>query len=396
MSDFKTPLDFRKGSYRKYPYQDPTYLSFALLFDWNNRTASPLLSGPAVEFLEKLAGESSFYAERLEDLKSFLKALREINSEMPWYWQSLKGMDRLQKYDPMNPYWGGDDAKIEIETLESLNLPILGLMHLYRRAIFDEQKWTYIIPKNLRKFKMYIYMTEVRSIQSNIDLKVGGIDKNTALQNFPDNIKPTISSKNLNADIMGDKGRPYFMTGISYCEFDITSGIAPFSELTKNPSEPASNNITISYESLDTIEARVLNGIIEQPSYSLNNISPAPDSEFEETVENQSLNDFVKGKLKSKLESLEESARGDLQRLAEDKKRELEQTLRDKTINRIPNLENVFSNFVRGIDEATDIGQATKNIGNAINANVFGVSAGSTIREGLDKAALNNLGNIFD
>jgi hypothetical protein len=154
MSDFKTSVDFRKGSYRKYPYQDPTYLSFALLFDFYDIESSPLLAGGAENFLKGLAKEDAFYADRLNDLQNFIKTLGEINKELPWFWQSLKGLERLQQYNPENAYMGGDDAKLEIETLESLNLTISGLMHLYRRAIFDERKWTYIIPANLRKFRM--------------------------------------------------------------------------------------------------------------------------------------------------------------------------------------------------------------------------------------------------
>ena len=152
MADFKTPMDFRKGSYRKYPYQDPTYLSFAILFDFYDIENSPLLAGGAEAFLKPLAEQDSFYAERLDDLKNFKKALQEINQEMPWFWQSLKGLERLQQYNPENAYIGGDDAKLEIETLESLNLTISGLMHLYRRAAFDERLWNWIIPTNLRNF----------------------------------------------------------------------------------------------------------------------------------------------------------------------------------------------------------------------------------------------------
>jgi hypothetical protein len=83
MSDFKTPMDFRKGSYRKYPYQDPTYLSFALLFDFYDVENSPLLAGGAESFLKPLAEQDSFYAERLNDLQNFIKTLGEINELVP-------------------------------------------------------------------------------------------------------------------------------------------------------------------------------------------------------------------------------------------------------------------------------------------------------------------------
>lgn len=403
MSDFKNVSDFRKGSYRKFPYQDPTYLSFAILFDWYNPEESPLLAGteenpgPAEAFLLKLSESDGYYYDRLQDLRAFKKALRTINTEMPWYWQSLKGLEIAQKHDPLKNYYDPAEAKIEIETLESLNLPIAGLMHLYRKAVFDERKWSYILPINLRKFKIYIYVTEVRSIQVNVDTKIGGIPSKLnkdAVSGFPDNFKPTIDAQNNNAGIMGTDGRPYFMISLSYCEWDMTTGTNIFSDLSKNP-EMASNSITFSFESLANVEARVLNGIIEEPEYATSNLSPAPDSEFFESSSKTPM-DWAKEKATGKFDEFKDKGKESLKKIADEKKRELEQEARNRTVNRIPSMENVFSNFVRQADAATDINQITKNIGNNINANVFGDMRGTTIGEGLQRAAARSLGNIFD
>jgi hypothetical protein len=398
MSDFKTPNDFRKGSYRKFPYQDPTYLSFALLFDWFDPEASPLLSEPAEKFLAELGEKDAFYKDRLEDLQAFKDALYTINMELPWFWQSLKGLERLQQYDPLNNYWGGDDAKIEIETLESLNLQIAGLMHLYRRAIFDERKWCYIMPANLRKFRMWVYVTEVRTIQVKTETKVGGINKETALKNFPSNIKPTIDTKNKNEDIMGTGGRPYFMIGLDYCEFDMATGTTIFADLSKNPESPASNTISIKYECSKKIEARVLNGIVDAPEHTKNQLSPAPDSEFFDSTSKSPM-DFAKDKIKGKIDEVSEKAKNQLKQLAESKKQELIQAAKDKTINRIPTFENVFSNFIRRVDQETNVPELVKNLGNVIPANITNVASGGTIRQALDKGAQNavrNLGNVHD
>lgn len=399
MSDFKTPMDFRKGSYRKYPYQDPTYLSFALLFDFYDIESSPLLAGGAETFLKNLADQDSFYAERLDDLKNFIKTLNEINKELPWFWQSFKGLERLQQYNPENAYIGGDDAKFEIETLESLNLTISGLMHLYRRAIFDERKWSYIIPANLRKFRMWVYVTEVRSIAILEDVKVNGIPKKldkSAITGFPDNFKPKIDVENKNAGISGPEGRPYFLIGATYCEFDLASGTTVFADLSKNP-EMAKEALTIKYEKIEKVEARVLNGIIKQ-SYAEGQLSPAPDQEMFSSQSKTPL-EFAKDKIKGKIDKVVSSAKEDLKALAEKKKAEVLQRLKDETINRIPKFENVFSNAIRRVDQAstTALNNATskRNIGAAINANVYGVEPGSTIEQGLNKAAINNLGNIY-
>lgn len=412
MADFKTPMDFRKGSYRKYPYQDPTYLSFALLFDFYDIESSPLLAGGAESFLQKLVtpdGEvpgapttntaasitTSFYKERLDDLQNFIKTLKEINQELPWFWQSFKGLEKLQQYDPLNAYVGGDDAKFEIETLESLNLTISGLMHLYRRAIFDERKWSYIIPANLRKFRMWVYVTEVRTIAIVEDVKVNAIDK-TVVTGFPDNFKPKIETENKNAGISGPENRPYFLIGAKYCEFDLSSGTTIFTDLSKNP-EMAKEALTIKYEKIEKVEARVLNGIIKQ-SYALGQLSPAPDQELFSSSSKTPL-EFAKDKLKGKIDRVSESAAQDLRALAEKKKAEVLQRLKDETINRIPKFENVFSSVLRRADQAatgaTNDIIAGRNIGAAIQANVYGILPGTTIGEGLNRAAINNLGNVY-
>ena len=405
MADFKTPMDFRKGSYRKYPYQDPTFLSFALLFDFYDMESSPLLAGGAEAFLQDLAGREgdSFYYDRLDDLQNFKKALQEINQELPWFWQSLKGLERLQQYNPENAYMGGDDAKLEIETLESLNLTISGLMHLYRRATFDERKWSYILPANLRKFRMWVYVTEVRTIAIVKDVKVNGIPKKInkdAIKGFPDNFKPSIDTENKNAGISGPEARPYFLVGLKYCEFDLKSGTTVFADLSKNP-EMAKEALTIKYEKLEKVEARVLNGIIKQ-YYAGGQLSPAPDAEMF-TAESKTPLEFAKDKLKGKLDAAAEKVKADLKGFADSKKAELIQRLKDETINRIPTFENVFSNIMRRADAAsTNVIEDTiaksnvSALGAAVQANVYGIIPGSTIRQGLDTAAVNNLGNVYN
>ncbi len=400
MSDFKTPMDFRKGSYKKFPYEDPTYLSFALLFDFFDVESSPLLAGGAEAFLKPLAEQDSFYAERLDDLQNFIKTLNQVNRELPWFWQSLKGLERLQQYNPENAYMGGDDAKLEIETLESLNLTISGLMHLYRRAIFDERKWTYIIPANLRKFRMWVYVTEVRSIAIVENVKVNGIpkkiDKN-AIKGFPDNFKPSLDVENKNAGISGTEGRPYFLIGAKYCEFDLTSGTTIFADLNKNP-EMAKEALTIKYQKIEKVEARVLNGIITQ-SYAEAQLSPAPDQEMLAN-ESKTPAQFAKDKIKGKIDKISEKVKGDLKDLADKKKAELLQKLKDETINRIPTFENVFSNIIRRADQNSTTALndivAGRNIGAAIQANVYGILPGTTIGQGLNRAAINNLGNVYN
>lgn len=371
MSDFKNIDDFRKGKLASRPYQDPTYLSFVLLFDFNDAQNSPFLSkNGALAYYDKLIKEAgdnqSFFEERKEALQNFIDALRIINNEMPWYWQSLAGVDRLLKFNTANPYWGGDDAKLDITTLESINLAVAGLMQLYRKAVWDEHKWGWIIPANLRKFRMYIYVTEVRTIKNFDEAGLNPLKKKVV-------------------PITGLDARPYFMFGLGQCEFDITSGASAFSELTKSPENAASGDISIKYEHLNQIQSRALNGIVET-KFNTDKLSPAPDFE----KQNRSLT----ARITQQLEDLGEQYVDDLKRLSRDKQLEIEQFIRNNTVNRFQDPGNIFKNFVRKVDDATDINQQTRNIGVAVQQNVHGVKPGDTISGTLNRAAQESLGNV--
>ena len=393
MSDFKNIKDFRKNSLIKYPYQDPTRLSFVMLFDFVDTYNSPLLSKAAEDYLKKLAVNDSFYSERLEALQNFKKALKTINNEMPWFWQSLSGLERIQQYDTTNPYFGGSDAKLTISTLESINLTVSGLMHLYRTAVFDERKWNYILPPNLRRFRMYVYVTEIRTIQNISKPTLGGIPTKVngdAISGFPDNFKPSISIENDNKSISGQAGRPFFMFGLKYCEFDIKSGTKIFADLNKSP-EIATSEIGITYQGLDKIESRVLNGIVKT-KYGNDQLSPAPDSE---NYSASSLADFAKDKINGKISEIEERAKDDLKRIAREKTLELKQAAEDATVNRIPSIDNIYQNLVQGIDNASNPTALVQNISANISENIFD-RQGSTIGDQLGGAAVNSLGNVND
>ena len=392
MSDFKKIKDFQKSSSRgKYTqYQDPTYLSFLLLFDFSDSANSPFLAKPAEDFLAKLAEDDEYYKEKLEALKNFKKALKIINNEMPWYWQSLSGLEKIQQYDPLNGYRGGEDSKLIITTLESINLTVSGLMHLYRKAVFDENRWSYVLPANLRKFRMYTYVTEVRSIKNMTSPKIGGLD----LKGFPSNFKPSIGIENSNSGISGTEGRPYFMFALKFCEFDLDSGTTIFADLQKSPTDPAAGEISISYEGLHDIEARVLNGIITS-EYNENDLAPAPDLENKKT---DGIGDWLKDKAVEKGAAFADRAITDLKNTALNKVNELKQKAKDATVGRVNAVvNNLYEDFVKGIDSVANPAANASNIQTAITDNIHGLTGNSTTISGaLNSAASNSLGNIHN
>ncbi len=147
-------------------YQDPTYLGFKLFFLFDQPESGLLSEKP-------LLNTACGYLDRIGDkvrkgyLISFVRLLKRINSETPWFFQSIEGLDEAWKhlyqessYSPLIK-----DKKITINCLdESIDLRITALMDLYRKACFDWEYRREIVPLNLRRFKVAIYCYEARSI----------------------------------------------------------------------------------------------------------------------------------------------------------------------------------------------------------------------------------------
>lgn len=395
MSAFENINRFRTaGLYKKsslfdkvsMAYQDPTYLSFTLLFETQNtdplnQSSSPLFSGEAESFLARL--NNSKYQERLQALKDFKNALININNLMPWYWQSIKGLDRLQQYDPLNPYWGGTDAKITISCLESINLAITGLMSLYRKAVFDEEKWVYLLPANLRKFSMYIYICEIRDIDTR-------------------SYESNVSEDNINKDITGIN-TPQLMFKLNFCEFDITSGSKSIEEVNNSAPEAAAQEIVITYERLQEVSGNYLHGIIKDSPDKIKEKdfnAIVPDVSNKETRNNQTVVDkfgrqFTNDGISNAFNNAKNQATDSLKLLGDAKKNEILGAIGGAINDRIPTPENLIMNAVNKLDQATRINPA--QIQEAVLGNIYGAKPGDSIAEALKTGAINGLGlgNVY-
>ena len=157
---------------------DPTYLGFTLLFDWDssklfkgykqvaaNGTVSGVLPSTECAFSYLHANGETV---RMAYLKAFIEQLKYINDYKPFYWQTIEGLDSLWtdfndfKKMPIASEW-----ELSIKTLESIDLKIYGLMELYRKAIFDYDHTRQVVPSNLQRFNMTIYINDVRTYRPN-------------------------------------------------------------------------------------------------------------------------------------------------------------------------------------------------------------------------------------
>lgn len=254
MSDFKHINEFRKGSVLRKISEDPTYLSFFFMFDTVDRQHSPLLAGPAKEYLDNFVDKAQGqqgqgYAQKLEN---FQKVLMKINKEMPWFFQKVTGLELVEQYGEMKEPWrGSEKPKIEIECLEeNIELTAIGLMSLYKEAVYDYERFIEILPKNLRHFRVWIVLSEVRTFQQDKgarDLNLYGTPMPGDNASKSVNIIPrakgseTAIGKNSNvfdtelASTFSADSKPHLMFELGFCEWQADSIADMFADASKMP-----------------------------------------------------------------------------------------------------------------------------------------------------------------
>lgn len=407
---------FRKGTKLKaLPYQDPTYLGFLLLFQWNDvklstnttgtSTPDAIISSPlfdesgAEAYLKRLAIVNKKYENKLKALIAFKKGLQKINLDMPWYWQSMSGLDKLQAYDTNEPYIGKDGNEIALGCLESVNLAITGLMRNYREATFDEETWSYVLPPNLRKFSVKIYVSDIRPLfndDTNTSAaapaaELGKVSSFNVDPNIED--QQTLEVKDVDVDLVGSNKKPYLAFQLTNCEWNIQTGVTSFTDLKNDAPEMASQIIAFNYERLTAVEMIAMNGIIDDAIVaSIGAQAPAP------IIESPKL---------TKFEEAKKRATEDMKKLAEKKKQEAitsaSSLVKDKTgipftmDGMKPKLETegIYMNLVNKIDNVTNVQRLnTRQVAESLLGNVY-FGAGQSIQDILNNGLQKALGNVY-
>ena len=158
-------------------YEDPTYPIFNIRFlftaidskhpDYvSNRLLS---SGPesAVQFLYSV-GEP----ERALMMEKFITLLQDISLNTPWYFQKVTGLEQLynQGYISSERGYGSGSSSglqsiyLKVDTLESIDHKIHALKDLYRKAAYDRKYRRWILPINMRRFRMRILVGDYRQM----------------------------------------------------------------------------------------------------------------------------------------------------------------------------------------------------------------------------------------
>jgi len=216
-------------------------------------------------------GAQQFLAQRSvkrqQMLNSFRKGLKFINEKCPYYFQSLSGLDQLLKVDIKNFHKAAGKPQragtLTVECLESIDMRIFALSDLYRKAIYDYTYHRTMLPENLRKFRMWVVITEIRNIQLtygiNDVLNPFSIPSVAQGANFLDSFNSqTGLLDNTEGILQKTTGRdedkfgsyelgPYaFIYQLDQCEFDFDDSYPSFSTIdNKGLSTPVSNKFKI-------------------------------------------------------------------------------------------------------------------------------------------------------
>lgn len=102
---------------------------------------------------------------RAEYLFYFVNGLFDIQRQYPYIFKRITGMSNLDKVQPEKGVRLDANAEITLECYEGLDLKIKTLLELYRKAAWDDEYQKWILPENMRQFKMIIYIFERRIFQ---------------------------------------------------------------------------------------------------------------------------------------------------------------------------------------------------------------------------------------
>lgn len=142
--------------------QDPPFLTFGLRFEFFDRlepgeSLEPgLLTGRARDFLK-----SRNDSLRVQKIDYFHQLLRKFSIDEPWWFTGISGLEKLMDVKLS----GGRlpaGTSFTVSARESLDLKFLSFMESYRSLVSDKVYMREILPRNLKKFDMSVYILDQR------------------------------------------------------------------------------------------------------------------------------------------------------------------------------------------------------------------------------------------
>lgn len=198
-------------------------------------------SSPANSALDFLIRNCEF--ERAEKLLQFIKLLGNINSYSPWYWQGIQGLELTLDYKELTEKeFKIEDThkKIVIKTLpDAFDTRMGTLLSLYKDICYSQTMNRVIVPVNLRRFDMGIYIFNTPILNYSMDGHKNGFLLREEQQFAKFNIKE-------------DRGGANYYSSSKYielqgCEFEPVSESTAWSDFNNNEGKQMIYNININY-----------------------------------------------------------------------------------------------------------------------------------------------------
>lgn len=198
---------------------DPTYSGFKIFFHFSSKTG--LLAS------EEFVNSGLAYFKRIGDyerynlLKLFIYQLSRISSEAQWMFDEVEGISDLVN----RPFAEVKvNHTINLKTKETIDFKMLSLVMLYRDIVFDQNRGVYVLPANLRRFSMSIFIYDIRAFDSTSALAVNNL-----------RTRHTQDISELN----------HVLIDCGMCEITNESGADFFTSVSNNQTEASTNNIHI-------------------------------------------------------------------------------------------------------------------------------------------------------
>lgn len=240
-------------------------------------------SNPANSALDFLIRNCEF--ERAEKLLQFIKLLGNINSYSPWYWQGIQGLEQTLDYKELTEKEFKIEEphkKIVIKTLpDAFDARIGTLLSLYKDICYSQTMNRVIVPANLRRFDMGIYIFNTPILNYSMDGLKNGFRLREEQQFAKFNIKED------------RRGANYYSSSkyieLQGCEFEPVSESTAWSDFNNNEGKQMIYNININYlkayetrynEFIDrvigNIEAWDFSGLTDDKGDEINKDIPKP------------------------------------------------------------------------------------------------------------------------
>ena len=283
---FASAINFRNSSYDKSAFSTDVYAMklldqpsnyyFKLMFYFSNPYAEDELSSNllGLEYNDRATTEQNGWGAntalnylynnkeytRFRYLSEFIKLLSDINIHCPWYFQSITGLDTALERSEL----GGKEFKLEEERKkitikclpDALDNRIGKMLDLYRSAAFSQMLHKEVIPANLRKFDMgiFIFSPFVRELDLENPIRMkknknGVTSKSIRTYNSPkkkslmfDSLIDNDSTENISKYVNSK------FIELRNCEIDLNSSKTPFGELNNAEGTQHEYEIGISFD----------------------------------------------------------------------------------------------------------------------------------------------------